>query len=109
MKHSRKVNHITVTVNGKAISLSPFATKLMPDTGFLRSQSFLWKVESFPPGDNFRVGPIIRPYRWTARNDYIILSDSSFLSVGGGYVLLRISYLLHVAVWLRANDHLFLF
>lgn len=48
--------------------------------------SFLWKVEAFPPGDNFRVGPIVRSFRWTARNDYIILSDSNFLSVGGGYV-----------------------
>ncbi|KAK9898890.1 TLD-domain-containing protein, partial [Cystobasidium minutum MCA 4210] len=47
-------------------------------------ECFLWKVESFPPGDNFRVGPIVRAFRWTARNDYIILSDSGFLSVGGG-------------------------
>lgn len=52
------------------------------------ANSFLWKVEAFPPGDNFRVGPIVRSYRWTARNDYIILSDSSFLSVGGGYVVI---------------------
>lgn len=47
-------------------------------------RSFLWKVESFPSGEDFRLGPIVKAFKWTGRNDYMILSDSSFLSVGGG-------------------------
>lgn len=48
-------------------------------------ECFLWRVEAFPPSDAFRVGPIVRTYRWTGANDYIVLSDASAtLSVGGG-------------------------
>jgi len=47
-------------------------------------ECFLWKVDAFPTGDDFRMGPIVKTFKWTGRNDYMILSDSGFLSVGGG-------------------------
>lgn len=50
-----------------------------------RLYSFLWKVDSFPASDSFRVGPLVRSFRWSGSNDYLILSDSpAFLSLGGG-------------------------
>lgn len=52
------------------------------DTYYGNGECFLWKVDSFPSKDSFRIGPIVRTFRWTGRNDYLILSNGDFVSVG---------------------------
>jgi hypothetical protein len=49
----------------------------------LPARSFLWKSTPFPPSD-FRVGSSIKAFKWTGRNDYIVLTEHNYLSVGGG-------------------------
>lgn len=46
-------------------------------------RSFLWKSTPFEDSD-FRVGSSIKTFKWTGKNDYLILTESTFLSVGGG-------------------------
>ena len=41
-------------------------------------------MDAFPSSDSFRVGPIVKSYKWTGANDYIILSEAGFVSIGGG-------------------------
>lgn len=52
-------------------------------TNLSRPVSFLWKATPFSPSD-FRVGSSIKAFKWTGRNDYIVLTEHSYLSVGGG-------------------------
>ena len=92
-RRSRRASLITVMESGRFSFPFPGRCYAVIDVTCGAYYSFLWKVESFPPGDNFRVGPIVRAFRWTAKNDYIILSDSGFLSVGGGYVRLLSPYM----------------
>lgn len=42
--------------------------------------SFLWKLSSASQKDV----PKIKTYPWTGKNDYMILSDSDFIAIGGG-------------------------
>ncbi|KAL8290322.1 hypothetical protein RQP46_002580 [Phenoliferia psychrophenolica] len=44
---------------------------------------FLWKSTPFSPSD-FRVGSSIKSFKWTGKNQYLVLSESDYLSVGGG-------------------------
>ncbi|KAH8926239.1 TLD-domain-containing protein [Atractiella rhizophila] len=46
-------------------------------------ECFLWKAVPFDSKD-FRVGSSVKCFRWTGHNDYMILSDSTMLSIGGG-------------------------
>ncbi len=60
--------------------------KLRPQQHYYGSgECFLWKTTSTssasPPDDES--GKVER-YRWTGKNDYMVLSETSFLSVGGG-------------------------
>ncbi|SCV67394.1 BQ2448_5005 [Microbotryum intermedium] len=44
---------------------------------------FLWKATPFSSSD-FRLGASIQSFRWTGRNDYLALTESTFISIGGG-------------------------
>ncbi|SGZ28251.1 BQ5605_C027g10296 [Microbotryum silenes-dioicae] len=44
---------------------------------------FLWKATPFSSSD-FRLGASVQSFRWTGRNDYLALTETSFLSIGGG-------------------------
>ncbi|KAI5477607.1 hypothetical protein MNV49_006094 [Pseudohyphozyma bogoriensis] len=44
---------------------------------------FLWKASAFSSSD-FRVGSSVKSFKWTGKNTYLILSESNYLSVGGG-------------------------
>ena len=46
-------------------------------------KSFLWKSTPFSPSD-FRVGSSIKSFKWTGKNQYFVLSEADYLSVGGG-------------------------
>ena len=43
----------------------------------------MWKATPFPPSD-FRVGSSVKSFKWTGKNDYLVLTESSYLSFGGG-------------------------
>lgn len=48
--------------------------------------SFLWKLSSHLQKDV----PKVKTYPWTGKNDYMILSDTDFIAIGGGYVFVVI-------------------
>lgn len=55
--------------------------KLRPQQHYYGSgECFLWKTTSAPKEEDRTV----EKYRWTGKNDYMVLSESTFLSVGGG-------------------------
>lgn len=55
--------------------------KLRPQQHYYGSgECFLWKKTSSDEGGEKG----IKKYRWTGKNDYMILSETTFLSVGGG-------------------------
>ncbi|TKY90971.1 hypothetical protein EX895_000970 [Sporisorium graminicola] len=55
--------------------------KLRPQQHYYGSgECFLWKTTSAPKEEDRSV----EKYRWTGKNDYMVLSESTFLSVGGG-------------------------
>jgi len=44
-------------------------------------ECFLWKAEELA---DFRVGVGVKAYKWTGRNEYMVLCDNEFISFGGG-------------------------
>ncbi|CBQ68161.1 conserved hypothetical protein [Sporisorium reilianum SRZ2] len=55
--------------------------KLRPQQHYYGSgECFLWKTVAAPKEEDRAV----ERYRWTGKNDYMVLSESTFLSVGGG-------------------------
>ncbi|KAM0787424.1 hypothetical protein ACM66B_003506 [Microbotryomycetes sp. NB124-2] len=44
---------------------------------------FLWKATPFSETD-FRVGSSVKAFKWTGKNDYLVLTETSYLSFGGG-------------------------
>ncbi|KAK4700807.1 hypothetical protein P7C70_g5439, partial [Phenoliferia sp. Uapishka_3] len=61
-----------------------FRFQRIPSTNLsFLSDSFLWTSTPFAKTD-FRVGSSVRSFRWTGRNSYFVLSEASYLSVGGG-------------------------
>ncbi|CAD6932003.1 unnamed protein product [Tilletia controversa] len=63
--------------------------RLRPRTGYYGTgECFLWKTTRQPPSLK-AVNPSLEPnriktFRWTGRNDYVLLTESSFLSIGSG-------------------------
>nr|CDI51672.1 conserved hypothetical protein [Melanopsichium pennsylvanicum 4] len=60
--------------------------KLRPQQHYYGSgECFLWRTTSSgSPGSANEDGRAVEKYRWTGKNDYMVLSESTFLSVGGG-------------------------
>lgn len=49
------------------------------------SYSFLWKLSSTDNSSCPKKDvPKVKAYPWTGKNDYMILSDSDFIAIGGG-------------------------
>jgi hypothetical protein len=61
--------------------------KTSKDSFYGSGESFLWTtVKGSFSGDSsdFRIGPIIDIYKWSMKNDYILLSTNQFFVIGGG-------------------------
>ncbi|KAL9933967.1 hypothetical protein V8E36_007049 [Tilletia maclaganii] len=63
--------------------------RLRPKSGYYGSgECFLWKTTR-QPASLSKLNPSLDPsriktFRWTGRNDYVLLTESSFLSIGSG-------------------------
>ncbi|KAE8241729.1 hypothetical protein A4X13_0g7288 [Tilletia indica] len=63
--------------------------RLRPRTGYYGTgECFLWKTTRQPPSLK-AANPSLEPnriktFRWTGRNDYVLLTESTFLSIGSG-------------------------
>ncbi|KAK0543952.1 oxidation resistance protein 1 [Tilletia horrida] len=63
--------------------------RLRPHTGYYGTgETFLWKTTRQPAPvlarDPSAEPNRIKTFRWTGRNDYVLLTETSFLSIGGG-------------------------
>ncbi|KAK0526895.1 oxidation resistance protein 1 [Tilletia horrida] len=63
--------------------------RLRPKSSYYGTgECFLWKTTRQPPS-LLAINPDLEPnriktFRWTGRNDYVLLTEASFLSMGGG-------------------------